>query len=145
MTGHQPHPGTDFDGMGRPAKRILVEDVVRGCGVENVEIVDPNKIKQTTAAFKRALEFKGPSVVISKSPCILLENRDKRKAGEKIPVYTIDQEKCRQCKTCIGRFGCPALYFGEDESIMIDEQQCNGCGNCADICPFGAIHVKEDK
>ena len=26
MTGHQPHPGTDFDGMGRSAKRILVED-----------------------------------------------------------------------------------------------------------------------
>jgi indolepyruvate ferredoxin oxidoreductase alpha subunit len=145
MTGHQPHPGNDFDGMGLPAKRILTEDVVKGCGIDQIEIVDPNDIKETTKAFKRALEFKGPAVVISKSPCILLENRDKRIRGEKIPIYQIDQEKCQKCKTCIGRFGCPAIYFGEDGSVMIDEIQCNGCGNCADICPFEAIYVKEGK
>jgi indolepyruvate ferredoxin oxidoreductase alpha subunit len=144
MTGHQPHPGTDFDGMGRPAKKIRVEEVCKGCGVEHIEIVDPNNIKETTEAFKRALNFKGASVVVSKSPCILLENRDKTKRGEKIPVYQINQSICRKCKTCIGRFGCPALYFGEDGSVLIDEAQCNGCGNCATICPFGAIHVKED-
>jgi indolepyruvate ferredoxin oxidoreductase, alpha subunit len=145
MTGHQPHPGTDFDGMGRPAKKINVEDVCKGCGVEHIEVVDPNNIKETTEAFKRALNFKGAAVVVSKSPCILLENRDKIKRGEKIPVYQIDQEKCRKCKICIGRFGCPAIYYGKDGSILIDEQQCNGCGNCATICPFGAIHLKEDK
>ena len=143
MTGHQPHPGTDFDGMGRPAKKIKVEDVCKGCGVENIEIVDPNNIKTTTEAFKRALSFKGTSVVVSKSPCILLENRDKIKRGEKILIYQIDQEICQRCKICIGKFGCPAIYFGKDESICIDEQQCNGCGNCSTICPFGAIYVKE--
>jgi len=145
MTGHQPHPGNDFDGMGRPAKRIFTEEVVKGCGIELVEIVNPNDIKETTKAFKRALDFKGPAVVVSKSPCILLENRDKKKRGEKIPIYQINQEKCQRCKTCIGRFGCPALYFGKEGSVMIDESQCNGCGNCADICPFGAIYVKEEK
>jgi len=145
MTGHQPHPGTDFDGMGRPAKKLLVEDVIKGCGVELIEIVDPNDIKATTEAYKKALAFKGTSAVISKAPCILLENRNKRKRGEKLKVYEIDQEKCKQCKTCIGRFGCPAIYYDEDESIHIDVQQCNGCGNCATICPFEAIHVKEEK
>lgn len=145
MTGHQPHPGTEFDGMGRPAKSIKVEDVVKGCGVEHIEIVDPNDIKKTTEAFKRALAFKGPAVVVSKSPCILLENRDKRRAGINIPVYYIDQEKCQQCKTCIDRFACPAIYYAEDDSIHIDETQCNGCGNCADICPFKAISKKGGK
>jgi len=105
MTGHQPHPGTEFNGMGRPAKLIKVEDVVKGLGVEHIEIVDPNNSKETTAAFKRALEFKGPSVVVSKSPCILLELQRKRRSGEKIPVYSIDQEKCKQCNICIGQFG----------------------------------------
>ena len=33
MKGHQPHPGNDFDVIGRPAKKILVEKVVKGCGV----------------------------------------------------------------------------------------------------------------
>jgi len=144
MTGHQPHPGTDFDGMGRPAKKLLVENVIKGCGVEHIEITDPNDIKATTEAFKRALDFKGTSVVISKSPCILLENKNKRRRGKKIPVYEIDQKKCKQCKICIGQFGCPAIYYEEDESIHIDLQQCNGCGNCATICPFDAIHIKEE-
>jgi len=143
MTGHQPHPGTDYDGMGRPAKCIKVEDVVKGCGIEHIEIVDPNHIKETTAAFKRALEFKGPSVVISKSPCILLEVQRKRKAQEEIPVFQINQAICKRCKTCIGRFGCPASYFAEDGSVHIDAAQCNGCGNCVQVCPFGAISQEE--
>jgi indolepyruvate ferredoxin oxidoreductase alpha subunit len=139
MTGHQPHPGNDFDGMGRPAKKILVENVVKGCGVEEIEIIDPNDIKKSTEAFRKALEYNGTSVVISKSPCIILENRDKRRKNEIINSYQIDQEKCKKCKTCIGKFGCPAIYFEKDESIHIDISQCNGCGNCATICPFNAI------
>ncbi|MEA3457098.1 MAG: indolepyruvate ferredoxin oxidoreductase subunit alpha [Candidatus Thermoplasmatota archaeon] len=145
MTGHQPHPGTDFDGMGNPAKKILVEDVVKGCGVEHIEITNPSDIKGTAEAFKRALDFKGPAVVVSKAPCILLENRAKRKAKKRIPTYVIDQEKCKQCKICIGKFGCPAFYYGETGTVHIDEQQCNGCGDCVQICPFDAIFDKEEK
>ncbi|MEE8565976.1 MAG: indolepyruvate ferredoxin oxidoreductase subunit alpha [Candidatus Thermoplasmatota archaeon] len=144
MTGHQPHPGNDFDGMGRPAKKILVEKVVKGCGVENIEIINPNNIEKSSEAYKRALNYSGTSVVISKSPCIILENRYKRKRNESIRVYQIDQEKCKKCKTCIGKFGCPAIYFEEDESIHIDMNQCNGCGNCATVCPFNAIFKKEN-
>ena len=121
-----------------------MEDIVKGLGILHVEIVDPNNIKETTSAFKRSLEFKGPSAVISKSPCILLELQRKKKSGEEIPVYSIDQEKCKQCKICISQFGCPAFYFAEDESIHIDETQCNGCGNCVQICPFEAIYIKEE-
>ena len=144
MTGHQPHPGTEYDGMGRPAKLIKVEDVVKGVGVEHVEVVNPKNIKKTAEAFKGALDFKGPAVVVSKSPCILLENRDKRRAGKKIPVFVIDQEKCNRCKTCISSFGCPAFYYGEDEAIFIDEQQCNGCGVCLQVCPANAISLKKE-
>jgi len=144
MTGHQPHPGTEYDGMGRPAKAIKVEDVAKGCGVEHIEVVDPNNIKETIEAFKRAIEFKGPSVVVSKSPCILLESRAKSKTEEKL-VYWIDPEKCKKCKTCIGRFGCPAFYSEEDGSIHIDEQQCNSCGVCVQVCPFNVIAPKEAK
>jgi indolepyruvate ferredoxin oxidoreductase alpha subunit len=145
MTGHQPHPGNDFDGMGLPARRILVENVVKGCGINHIEIVDPNKIKDTTEAFKRALAYKGPSVVVSKSPCILLENSYKRKHGKEIFVYEINQEICKKCKICISQFGCPSFYYAKNGDIFIDAQQCNGCGNCATICPFQAIYPKEAK
>lgn len=145
MTGHQPHPGTETDGMGNPAKSIRVEDVVKGCGVDHIEVVNPNVISKTAEAFKRALEFKGPSVVVSKSPCILLTNRDKRKQGKKIHVFMVDQEKCTQCKTCIDAFGCPAFYADDKGDIYIDEQQCNGCGNCVQVCPAHAIKVKKEE
>jgi indolepyruvate ferredoxin oxidoreductase alpha subunit len=142
MTGHQPHPGTAMDGMGRSAKLIKVEDVVKGCGVQHIEIVDPNNLKDTIAAFKRAIDYKGTSVVVSKSPCILLEVQRKRRAGEDVVLYQINQGVCKQCKTCITRFGCPALYFAEDGSVHIDPVQCNGCGNCVQVCPFGAISAE---
>jgi len=145
MTGHQPHPGTEIDGMGNMVKRVIVEDVVKGCGIEHVEVVNPNVIRKTIEAFKRALDHKGPSVVVSKSPCILLENRDKRKQGKKIPVFMVDPEKCTGCAVCIDTFGCPAFYYAEDDSVRIDPQQCNGCGNCVQICPKKAIKLRKEE
>jgi indolepyruvate ferredoxin oxidoreductase alpha subunit len=142
MTGHQPHPGTEYDGMGKKAKMIKVEDVARGVGIEHVEVVNPKNLKETTAAFKRALKHKGPSVIVSKSPCILLEVREKIEKGIKIPKYEIDQEKCTKCKTCVSRFGCVAFYITDEGAIMIDEEQCNGCAVCVQVCPFGAIRRK---
>jgi indolepyruvate ferredoxin oxidoreductase, alpha subunit len=143
MTGHQPHPGTETDGMGNPAKRILVEDVMKGCGVDLLEVVNPNNVKKTSEAFKRALDFKGTSVVVSKAPCILLKNRDRRKEGKPIPTFEVDQDKCTQCETCLNEFGCPSFYKKEN-LIFIDEQQCNGCGNCLQICPAKAIKVRKE-
>jgi indolepyruvate ferredoxin oxidoreductase alpha subunit len=145
MTGHQPHPGTETDGMGEDARRILVEDVVKGCGVEHIEIVNPNNVKKTSEAFKRALDFKGTSVVVSKAPCILLRNRDLRRGGRTVPTFEVDQGKCSQCETCLNDFGCPAFYKDEDGRIFIDEQQCNGCGNCLQVCPKKAIKVRKEE
>ncbi|MEM2988529.1 MAG: indolepyruvate ferredoxin oxidoreductase subunit alpha, partial [Candidatus Bathyarchaeia archaeon] len=34
MTNFQPHPGSGLDSLGRPSKRILIEEVAKGCGVE---------------------------------------------------------------------------------------------------------------
>jgi indolepyruvate ferredoxin oxidoreductase alpha subunit len=144
MTGYQSHPGTMYDGMGRPARNIMVEDVVRGLGVEHVEVVNPNNIEETTEAFKRALEFKGTAVVVSKSPCILQEITAKRENNESIAVYQINQKKCTQCEICIERFGCPAILYGNDASVHIDETLCNGCGVCIQICPSNAITKKKE-
>ncbi|HDO19477.1 MAG TPA: indolepyruvate ferredoxin oxidoreductase subunit alpha [Thermoplasmatales archaeon] len=145
MTGHQPHPGTSITGMGEKAKALLVEDVVRGLGVEHVEVTDPRNLNETTEAFKRALEFRGPSVVVCKSPCILLELREKRKKGEKIDLYEVNQDKCRHCNICILKFGCPAFYFDSDGNVRINEELCTGCGVCKQVCPFGAIEIKGEK
>ncbi len=145
MTGHQPHPGSKVTGMGDEAIALDIEEVVRGLGVEHVEVVNPTNIEETAKAFERALNFKGPSVVICKYPCILLEVRDKRKRGEKIPIYQVNQEKCKHCNICIMKFGCPAFYFDEEKNVRINEEICNGCGVCVQVCPFGAIEKAGEK
>jgi Pyruvate/2-oxoacid:ferredoxin oxidoreductase delta subunit len=45
---------------------------------------------------------------------------------------------CSNCDNCIDNFGCPAL-FRDGHSVMINEELCNGCGVCIDLCPNDAI------
>jgi indolepyruvate ferredoxin oxidoreductase alpha subunit len=145
MTGHQPHPGSKYDGMGKNAESINVEDVIKGIGVKHVEIVNPDNINKTISAFKRALNFRGTSVIISKSPCIILEIQNKKSLDKRKFVYFIDQEKCNQCKNCISQFGCPAFYYSQNSTINIDKNQCTSCGNCVQICPSDAIKKAKNK
>ena len=29
--------------------------------------------------------------------------------------------------------------------IKIDEEKCNGCGTCVDICPVGVLEIQDEK
>ena len=139
MTGHQPHPGTGKLARGEQGKRIPPEDVVKGCGVEFVRIVDPNDLKETETAIKQALEFDGVAVLIFRRPCALLVKPK--------PSYRIVPELCNGCKLCL-RVGCPAisLEFSEGREkplAVIDHALCTGCGLCTQICNRNAIIAPE--
>jgi indolepyruvate ferredoxin oxidoreductase alpha subunit len=136
MTGHQPHPGTGTTGMHTPAEKILVEKVAEGCGVKYVRVVDPFKTKEATAVLKEALQQSGPSVVVFRSPCTLMDLREKRRMGIKIVRAKIT-DKCTNCMACIKLLGCPAIFL--DDKVTIDENICTGCGLCISICPYKAI------
>ena len=138
MTGHQPHPGLPIDGLGDDAPAINIERVCRGLGVEFVKTVNPLDIKATTKIFEEAIAYQGPAVVVTKSPCALLLDRNLRKAGRKRAKYTVYQDKCRHCDVCTKTFACPAFYKdGEDH--YIDPDLCLSCGVCEQVCPFGAM------
>jgi indolepyruvate ferredoxin oxidoreductase alpha subunit len=136
MTGHQPHPGTGKTGMQTPAEKILVEKVAEGCGVKYVRVVDPFKTKEATAVLKKALQQSGPSVVVFRSPCTLMDLREKRRMGIKIVRAKIT-DKCTNCMACIKLLGCPAIFL--DDKVTIDENICTGCGLCISICPYKAV------
>lgn len=136
MTGHQPHPGTGTTGMQTPAEKILVEKVAEGCGVKYVRVVDPFKTKEATAVLKEALQQSGPSVVVFRSPCTLMDLREKRRMGIKVVRAKIT-DKCTNCMACIKLLGCPAIFL--DDKVTIDENICTGCGLCISICPYKAI------
>jgi indolepyruvate ferredoxin oxidoreductase alpha subunit len=71
MTGHQPHPGVDMTPMGMQLTQVIVEDVVRGCGVKDVHVVKPFNTKKTIEALQASREYDGISVIVSKEFCPL--------------------------------------------------------------------------
>lgn len=141
MTGNQPHPGSGFTATGEKGGRVPIEKIIRGCGVESLEIVDSFHIKELEGALIRALAYPGVSVVISRNLCALEKRRLLRKEGSVAPRYFVDQELCNECFTCLRRFSCPAIYLRDDRPA-IDEGACLGCSACAQICPTGAIQVE---
>ncbi len=142
MTGHQPHPGTGITGMGVKGQEISIEEVVRGVGIRFVKVIDPLKVKESIRAIREAVSFDGPAVIISRSPCALIESARKRRENEPIIPYEVNPEVCQGCRVCTDKLGCAAAIW-EGEHAAIDPDLCSGCGVCAQICPYKAIREIE--
>ncbi|MDY6985719.1 MAG: indolepyruvate ferredoxin oxidoreductase subunit alpha [Candidatus Thermoplasmatota archaeon] len=142
MTGHQPTPGLPYNAVASNLPVILPEDIAKGCGVKNVEVVDGNDLRALRGRMKEMLDKKELGVLVVRAPCILLENRELRRKGAEVKIYEIDQNLCNQCDICIEKFGCPAFYK-EEGKIWIADDLCNGCGVCLQVCGRKAIKVRE--
>jgi indolepyruvate ferredoxin oxidoreductase alpha subunit len=136
MTGHQPHPGVDTEPMGVERTRVSIEDVVRGCGVQDVHVVKPFNVKKTIEALRASYDYDGISVVISKEYCPLFA-KGIGKARKARPFY-VNLDKCKNHRDCINLLACPAMYL-EGEAVRINKNLCIGCSVCAQVCPENAI------
>ena len=137
MTGHQPHPGTGLTGLGRASEKVLVEKVAEGCGVKYVRVVNPFETKTVAAVLREAVKQSGPSVIVFRSPCALMDARERHRAGVEAVSARIS-DKCTDCMTCIKLLACPAIIV-EEGKPKIDENVCTGCGLCISVCPYKAI------
>jgi indolepyruvate ferredoxin oxidoreductase alpha subunit len=154
MTGMQPNPGTGMKITDEPGTRVILENLVKGCGVpdENIWIEDSNDTPKMIEKLQEALQAKGIRVFISRHVCSLLEIGQWKREGKKVPVVKVDKEKCTGCMTCIRKFGCPAFVEIEVEEngkmkkkSSIDPEVCRGCGVCViGVCPYDAIHFEEE-
>jgi indolepyruvate ferredoxin oxidoreductase alpha subunit len=138
MTGHQPHPGIELTPQGKQEPKVSIEEMVRGCGVDRVAIVNPLQMKKTQDVLEDLrvkMKEPGVSVLISKSPCPLFENRMLRKK-QKV-VFEVDAS-CDLCKRCMDELGCPAFAWEKSAAgetcIRINEGLCSGCSVCAQMC-----------
>ncbi len=138
MTGHQPHPGTGMTGMGVQGTQISIEEVAKGVGVDYVKVIDPLKVKDSIRAIREAVAYDGPAVIVSRSPCALVEGARKRHSNEPIIPYEVDPETCQGCRVCTDKLGCAAAIWA-GEYAAIDADLCSGCGVCSQICPYKAI------
>ena len=134
MTGMQVNPGTD-NAFQEDGRRIDLEQVIRGLGVERLYVVDPYDLTETTDALVKCLKHSADvSVVLARRECAIQAAR----RGVRHGTTTVDPETCVLCKQCLRVTGCPALSLGES-SIRIDPSLCNGCGLCVSFCPTSAL------
>ena len=136
MTGHQPHPGVDTEPMGIARTRISIENLVRGCGVEDVHVVQPLKVKKTIEAVRAARDYDGVSVIISREFCPLFAKATGQ--AKRARPFQVNHNKCKNHRDCINLLACPAMYL-DGEQVEIDRNMCIGCAVCAQICPENAI------
>lgn len=138
MTGGQVTPASSSSG-----REVKIEDVVKGCGVEFLQVVDPYNIPTTIAAIKEAdsysrQEGRGVAVIICRHPCPLYLRGPLK---EKKVIQITD--RCTGCMSCVEKFECPALEKGKDDIPVILSTLCQGCGICTYVCPKGAIEPLE--
>ena len=111
MTGHQENPATGKDLYGDPAPMTDLHALCLGCGAGSVRTVDPMRKTELENALREELEKETVSVIIAKSPCVLLSK-------DRLEPYQV--ENCRACGMCL-RIGCPAISNAEGrKDVSID-------------------------
>ena len=73
----------------------------------------------------------------------LIRVESNRETGPNKPVSHIDYPRiCRQCDPAPCADACPAGAFGANRALaiqVIDPEECTGCGQCLDACPYGMV------
>lgn len=141
MTGHQPNPSMLTDAVGDPAPAISIEAVARAMGVPFVRVINPYRVEEATTAYKEAAQADGIAVIVSKQVCSLLLDRAKRAKGV-WQTFQVDADACTGCLTCVKEAACPAIFVADGRAV-IDQELCDGCGVCSQICPAHAIGVRK--
>lgn len=147
MTGFQDNPGTGIKITKEPGTRVVLEELVKGCGVkpENIWIEDSNNIPIMIEKLEQAVRAEGVRVFISRHLCSLIEANQYRQEGIKPPTIKVDSDKCIGCLICVNQFGCPAIMFNqEDKKAYIDQSTCRGCEVCIEVCPQNAINKEQE-
>lgn len=133
MTGHQPHPGIGLSARNESAKKLDIGKIAEACGVKLVRYADPYDVDSSIDVVKEVVDYDGVSMLIFERACVT-----KLKSSK---YYEIDSDLCKNCKICVSKLGCPAIFTKDKPEI--DSSLCFGCGVCKAVCKFNAIKEVE--
>ena len=142
MTGHQDNPGLSKTLSNGTIEPVDIAGLCRACGVEKVLTADAFDLAAVRKALEECTAYDGVSVLITRGDCVFVSRSPK-------PARVVDADKCIACGKCI-QSGCPSVVLSDEKhpktgkrKARIEPVTCVGCGICAQVCPFGAITVKE--
>ncbi|MFB0564488.1 MAG: indolepyruvate ferredoxin oxidoreductase subunit alpha [Candidatus Aminicenantaceae bacterium] len=141
MTGMQPTPGLGITADGSQGRKIKLETLIRGCGVQWIKAVNPYEVKKLINLLKKAREYTqrsdgGIAVIIARYPCLIRYPEVLRENSVKVEIT----DDCNNCRYCIDFFECPALYSDSEKNrVDIDRTLCVDCGVCMNTCARSAI------
>ncbi len=114
-------------------ERAIVQERIRlamGLPLQNLD-----KPESVTHGIRKAAVpetyYEPPLINIIKFACNACEDN----------VYRVMPSACQGCLAHPCRESCPkgAITF-KDKKAFIDHEKCIGCGRCANVCPYHAIH-----
>jgi indolepyruvate ferredoxin oxidoreductase alpha subunit len=75
MTGMQPTPESGMTADGHPGQALSIEELVKGCGVKYLKVLNPYDLKGMIREVKKAYQYTrqpegGMAVLIARYPCI---------------------------------------------------------------------------
>ncbi len=131
MTGTQPNPSTGETIKGVPTKQLILEDLCKACGADNVDVISAYDTVGIETLMRQRLDENAFSVVIARTPCRLIHRA-------KHAQVCFNADKCKKCYLCLN-VGCPALSKNENGLIDVDHSLCVGCYVCAASCKFDSL------
>ena len=153
MTGGQNNPANGRDIHGNEAPRVDFEALVKALGVkeERVHVVDSYELPTLFKVLRQETKIPEPSVIITRRPCVLIEDFKPR------TPLTVIEDKCTGCGNCV-EIGCPAIHVTRRDTVTkangkevertfvrIDSIACTGCNLCTTPCaPEAIVPIADD-
>ncbi|MFZ5584757.1 MAG: thiamine pyrophosphate-dependent enzyme [Thermodesulfobacteriota bacterium] len=154
MTGMQPTPENGRTADGHPGRPVDLLGLIRGCGVEQLEEVDPYDPAALAKALRRAARHAakadgGVAVVVARHACVA-HNKPaaiaqpvrvavRGAAQPRPPVFSPKAKACADCGRCVAICPASALKRTGKARIKVDKTKCVSCRLCAAVCPTGAM------
>jgi len=136
MTGFQESPSQ------QETSPASIEAVARALGATQVQVIDPYQLAHAAAAFRRARDEKGVSVIVARQGCPVHEAR--HRSLPMVPVsHLVEQNQCRKCgKEALGmRCSVPATTAFSRNLVRVTGQRQRDfdpeVAPCAALCPLG--------
>ncbi|MDH4189239.1 MAG: NADH-quinone oxidoreductase subunit NuoF [Betaproteobacteria bacterium] len=120
------------EGRGKEGDIELLEELAMTTGSASLCALGrsaPNPVLSTIRHFRAEYEAH-----IREKRCLSYSCKD-------LVSYYIDPQACAACLLCMKRCTSEAISGARDRIHVIDQQKCNKCGTCFDVCPskFDAV------